>query len=164
MSALLIIFIKALCCGTAALGFGILFNTPARVLLYVWAGGFVAGLVKFSCLGFESDIIVATFSASLIVGITGIPLALWRQVPPVIFAIPCVIPLVPGAFAYRTMLGIIKLAGPMGTDYINTVADTVRNGVLTLSLVMAIAIGLVAPMIVLEKYVLRNYFTPKSNR
>lgn len=157
-----IVFLKGVCCGTAAIGFGILFNTPVRVLVFIGIGGVLAGLVKFTCLGVGSDIIVATFAASFTVGLLCIPITLVRPIPPQIFCIPCVIPLVPGTFAYKTMLGFIKLSGAIGDDYLTLVAETLRNGILTLSLVMAIAIGLVAPIIVLEKYFERGSFVKRK--
>ena len=146
-----IILAKAFWCGWAALGFSILFNAPDRALVPAWLGGFLAGLVKFSLLSADVGIITSSFAAALAIGIAGIPISHWRHVPPTIFTIPSVIPLVPGVFAYRAMLGMIKLAGPIDDGYPMIISEAVRSSVITLFVVMAIAVGVVAPMMILGK-------------
>lgn len=147
------ILFKAFFCSCAATGFGILFNTPARVLFYVVFGGFLAGLVKFTLMesAISSGIILGTFAASTTVGAVSIPIALRRHVPSIIFTIPSVVPLIPGAFAYRTMLGLMKLTRVIDDEYSRVLAETVRNGVMTLFVVMAIAIGAVIPMFLFRR-------------
>ena len=147
------ILFKAFWCGWAALGFGILFNVPPKTLFAIWIGGAIAGSIKFSVLFLFAGlpVIQSAFFAALAVGIYSIPIAHWRREPPMIFAIPSVIPLIPGVFAYYTMLGLIKLTGNIGTDYANTLSRTVHNGATTLFIIMAIAIGVAVPMHVMRK-------------
>ena len=68
-----------------------------------------------------------------------------------IFAIPSVIPLVPGVFAYHTMFGIIKLTGSIGSDYALTLSETVYNGVTTLFIIMAISLGVAIPIHIMRR-------------
>ena len=154
-----IIFAKAVCCGCAATGFAILFNTEKKVLPFIWMGGFLVGLVKFiflsSLLG--AGITLASFAGAITIGLIGIPIALKLNVPTVVVNIASVIPLVPGAFAYRTMLGLMKLTRAIDEDYSRILSETVRNGVLTLFVIIAIAIGIVVPMIIFEKRITKNY-------
>ena len=147
MNEWLYIGLKAFWCGFAALGFGVLFNAPPRTLFAIWAGGFLAGFVKFASLsqtGF--GVIFCSFIAAVIVGIASIPVAHSRHVPPMIFAIPSVIPLVPGVFAYRAMLGLMKLTGDIGSEYSQVISETVHNGVITLFVIMALSLGVAVPM------------------
>ena len=141
------ILFKAFWCGCAAVGFGILFNLPRKNLAAVWVGGAIVGFVKFTVLLFyaPSSIILASFLAALIVGIYSMTIAYMRHEAQMIFAIPSVIPLVPGAFAYRTMFGLIKLSGNVGADFSRTLSEAVHNGVLTLSIIMAFTIGVIIP-------------------
>jgi len=147
------ILLKAFWCGWAAVGFGILFNVPSKTLVAIWIGGAIAGLIKFSFLflSANSPVIQSSFFAALAVGIFSVPVAHWRHEPPMIFAIPSVIPLIPGVFAYRTMIGLIKLTGKVGDDYSLTLSQTVNNGVTTLFIIMAIAIGVSIPLHVMRK-------------
>ena len=138
------ILLKAFFCGCAALGFGILFNVPKRNLLAIWAGGFIVGLTKFAVLIYApSSIILASFLASLALGVYSIIVAQVLNESQMIIAIPSVIPLVPGVFAYKTMLGLIKLSGKIGADYTQTLSETVHNGSKTLFVIMAFSIGVV---------------------
>jgi hypothetical protein len=54
------------------------------------------------------------------------------------------------------MLGLIKLTGAIGPEYSNIISETVRHGVLTLFIVMAIAMGVVTPMIILGTDSVKN--------
>jgi uncharacterized membrane protein YjjB (DUF3815 family) len=158
MTELINIFFKAFWVGCAAFGFAILFNVPRKCLAAVWIGGALVGLIKFGVLGYiSSSIILASFLAALVVGIYSVVVARIRQEPPMILAIPPVIPLVPGAFAYRTMYGLIKLSGNVDADYSRTLSETVRNGSLTLFIIMSFTIGVIIP------YEIGKEFFKKTN-
>jgi uncharacterized membrane protein YjjB (DUF3815 family) len=149
-------------CGFASLGFGILFNTPARILFVSWAGGFLAGCIKFALLEVQGGgVISASFLAAVAVGIASIPVAHYRHVPPMIFSIPSVIPLVPGVYAYRTMLGLMKLARPAGEDYSSILQSAVQNGMNTLFIIMALALGVAVPMHVMRKHSVKQIRWPR---
>jgi len=73
-----------------------------------------------------------------------------------IFAIPSVIPLIPGVFAYRTMLGLMKLTGAIGPDYTQILSETVNNGSKTLFVIMSLAMGVAVPMHLMRKESVKN--------
>ncbi|MBL7851391.1 MAG: threonine/serine exporter family protein [Cyclobacteriaceae bacterium] len=158
MDAFLTILLKSIWCGAAAIGFGVLFNTPTRSLVAIYGGGVVAGLVKYSVLSLvpEAGVIISSFLAALVVGFISIPMAHWRHVPPVVFSIPSIIPLVPGVFAYRTMLGLVRLTKANDENFVSTVQLMTYNAVNTLFVVMVIAIGVVLPMYLLRKESVKN--------
>ncbi|MBO9204284.1 MULTISPECIES: threonine/serine exporter family protein [Niastella] len=146
MSELLNMLFKAFWVGCAAFGFAILFNVPRKYLATVWIGGALVGLIKYGVLLYiSSSIILATFVAALVVGIYSVVIARIRREPPMILTIPTVIPLVPGAFAYRTMYGLIKLTGNVDADYSRILSETVRNGALTLFIILSFTIGIIIP-------------------
>lgn len=153
MEIALTIIAKAFWCGFAALGFGMLFNAPVRSLHFTWLGGFLAGVIKFGIMltPLGGGIIFSSFVAAICVGIASIPVAHRSHVPPVIFSIPSVIPLVPGAFAYKTMMGFMKLTSAEGNSYAQSLADTFHNGSLTLFIILALSLGVAVPMHVLRK-------------
>lgn len=153
MEVIFTVLFKSIWCGLAAVGFSILFNTPRRTLVAIWFGGLVAGMIKYGTAAIFPgiSIIMSSFLAALAVGFISIPMAHWRHVPPVIFAIPSVIPLVPGIFAYRTMLGLMRLTRADDANFNQAIENTVRNGVTTLFIVMVLALGVVLPMYLLRK-------------
>jgi uncharacterized membrane protein YjjB (DUF3815 family) len=77
-------------------------------------------------------------------------------VPPNIFSIPSVIPLVPGVYAYRTMLGLIRLAGEVSPGYASTLSDTVHSAVITFFVIIAIALGVAVPMHLMRQESVKN--------
>ncbi len=149
---LLDILIKAFWSGIAAIGFAILFNVPQRTLLPIGAMGAIGGLIKFGGMSLGLGIVFASFLGATIIGIISIQLAHLKKSPPLVFSIPGVIPMVPGAFAYRMMLGFIALIDLEGKDtYIQTLIDTVNNGAKMVFILLSLAIGVSLPMLISRK-------------
>jgi uncharacterized membrane protein YjjB (DUF3815 family) len=153
MNEWIIIAAKAFWCGCAALGFGILFNAPARALLPIWVAGFVTGFIKFTALHpvVGLGIIGSSFIAALVSGFVVVLIATWQKLPPSIVAIPSVIPLIPGIFAYKTMLGAMKLTTAIGDDYTSILSTTVHTGLKTLFIVLGISLGVAIPIQLLRR-------------
>ncbi len=143
---------KSFWCGLAAIGFGILFNVPRRTLWTIGLIGMLGGAIKFGFLYIESSIVLASLLGAIVVGFLSIPAAHNKNAPPLVFAIPSVIPMVPGAFAYRTILGLIDLTQNIDKEiYINVLQDTVSNGLKTIFVLMSLAVGVSFPMLIARK-------------
>lgn len=121
----------------------ILFGSPKRIL---WVAGLLGGMghcIRFVllCLGFGA--ISATLVGSISIGLVGIIIAHRVHTPPVVFTMPACITMIPGMFAYKTMLGGIK-----STDLATIEQDphilieTAHNLMLTMSLLFTLAIGI----------------------
>ena len=134
--------------GCAACGFGLLFQVAKKNLAVVWIGGAVAGLVKYTILNMSdtSPLIASSFCSAMVVGLICLLFGIWRKEPAMIFAIPSVIPLIPGVYAYHTMLGLIKLAGKLSDNYSSIVSQTIHDGATTLFITISIAIGVGIPL------------------
>lgn len=147
------IFEKGFWAGFAALGFAILFNVPQRTLIIIWAMGALGGLTKFLLLGFEVNIALSSLAGASLIGVLSVYAAHNKQAPPLVFSIPSVIPMVPGAFAYRMMLGCMELAGTSTNSqtYLNTLAETTNNGLKALFILIALSAGVAIPMLVTRK-------------
>jgi len=138
--------------GFAALGFAILFNVPQRTLFMIWLLGALGGTTKLLILFAGGNIILASLAGAILVGILSIQAAHSKHAPPLVFSIPAVIPMVPGAFAYRMMLGLIKLAGNTGTEsYSDVLNSAVSNGLKTLFILLSLAAGVAIPMLITRK-------------
>ena len=160
----IMILSKAFWCGWGALGFAILFNVPPRTLFVIWIGGALGGFLKFSLLQWGASFVLASFAGALAIGICSIPVAHIRHAPPMIFAIPSVIPMIPGVFAYRFMLGLMKLTGNIGPDYNQVIAETINNGSKTLFIIMSLAMGVSVPMHLMRKESVKNIRLPKRSK
>ena len=144
---------KGFWAGFAALGFAILFNVPQRTLMMIWAMGALGGITKFFLLNLDVNIVLASLAGATLIGVLSVYAAHNKQAPPLVFSTPSVIPMVPGAFAYRMMLGCMTLAGtPTNSQtYVNTLAETTNNGLKAIFILIALSAGVAIPMLVTRK-------------
>lgn len=149
----ILIFIeKAIWFGCAAVGFGILFNVPTRTLIPVFLMAALGGITKLFFMYWNIGVVFSTFIGCAVIGILSIFAAHYKHSPPFVFSIPAVIPMVPGTFAYYTMKGFIKLANNTNPDkFMSLLDNTITNGSKTLFVLMAITIGVYAPMLLTRK-------------
>lgn len=149
---ILLLLEKGMWAGFAALGFAILFNVPPRTLFSIWLIAALGGLVKFVSLKLGVDIILASFFGASLIGILSIPLSHKIHSPPLIFSIPAVIPMVPGAFAYRMMLDLINIAVKNSDVNMDSVlVDVFQNGMKVAFILLSLAVGVAVPMLITRK-------------
>ena len=138
--------------GFASVGFAILFNVPLRTVWVIFLLGALGGTLKLLTMKLGGGIILGSFFGAMLVGFLSIYAAHFRHAPPFVFAIPSVIPMVPGAFAYRMMLGIIRLTEDVDhATFTQLLDDTVTNGLKTFFVLMALALGVSAPMLLTRR-------------
>lgn len=138
--------------GFASVGFAILFNVPIRTVWVIFLLGALGGSLKLLTMKLGGSIILGSFFGAMLVGFLSIYAAHSRHAPPFVFAIPSVIPMVPGAFAYRMMLGIIKLTGDVDHNtFTQLLDDTVTNGLKAFFVLMVLSLGVSAPMLLTRR-------------
>ena len=139
--------------GIAAVGFGILFNIPRKTILVVFFLGFAAGLVKFLLIHFNVNIVLSSLVATSFVGILSSPLAHKVHHPPVVFSIPAVIPMIPGYYAYETVLSIMSFTfmEEGNPQKVELIVSIFYNGFTTLFILIAITIGVSLPLLLSRK-------------
>ncbi|MGE5429386.1 MAG: threonine/serine exporter family protein [Methylococcaceae bacterium] len=146
------ILIKSFWAGVAAIGFAVLFNVPRRTIYAIAIIGIIGGLIKFTAMHFNLGIVFGSFLGATVVGIFSIQMAHLRNSPPLVFSIPSVIPMVPGFFAYKMMLGLIALTSIENTDaYLQTLIETVNNGAKMAFVLLSLGIGVAVPMLLSRK-------------
>lgn len=134
----------------AAAGFAVLFNVPKRTLLGSALAGAVGIAVRDSlgALGFE--IALATFFASLAVGLFALALYRYYKTPAAIFSVSGAIPMVPGVFAFKAMMGFIAIA--TGEPGVETLLECASNFAKTALVLIAIATGITAPSLLFKRF------------
>lgn len=143
--------------GFAAVGFAVLFNVPIRTLWLTFIIAVIGGIIKLLTIQYNGGIIIGSLLGAISIGFLSIIAAHIKHSPPFIFAIPAVIPMVPGAFAYKTMLGLIHLT--YNTDqsqFITLMNETVNNGLKTAFVLVAISLGVSAPLLLTRKESAKN--------
>lgn len=116
----------------AAAAFCILFNAPRQALLQCGLAGMV-GWILYLQLDYQLDTVIATFGATLVVGVISQIFARSFKMPVIIFSVGGIIPLVPGGLAYDAMRKFVE----------NDNIQAIQIGVQALLLSGAIATGLV---------------------
>ena len=151
------ILTRSIAAGVAGVGFAILFNVPQRTLLPIGILSALGGLVKFGTMHFDIGIVFASFLAAVIIGLVSIRMAYSKDSPPLVFYIPSVIPLVPGFFIYKMMLGIMSLTSINDTDlYIQNLIATVNNGAKAIFILISLGIGVAVPMLITRKETIKK--------
>ncbi|QQR91979.1 MAG: threonine/serine exporter family protein [Myxococcales bacterium] len=143
---------KGIWLGLAAIGFAILFNVPRRTLKVIFAIGALGGLIKFLMLKFGINVTIASLAGAVTVGMVSRYAAHLQHAPPMVFAIPAVIPMVPGVAIYRMMLGLMRLTKSVNTDnYNQIIAQTIHAGLTASFILLSLALGVAIPMLLTRK-------------
>lgn len=137
----------------AAVGFAVLFNVPGRALVACAAAGAVGYGLRTVCreLGLL-NIEGATLVGATAVGFLGVLFGKRWHAPVPVFVVPGVIPLVPGALAFRTMMDVVTLTTIEGAVNQDVLAAATVNGLKTVLIVAAIAFGVAIPSLLLRRY------------
>ena len=136
----------ALWAGVAALGFAILFNVPVRALAACFVNGALGHALRTILMHYGVGIEAATLAGAVLIGSLGVGCArLWKAPAPV-FTVPGAITLVPGTFAFHTMLGLLQLAAATNSDAGADILWNISfNATKTAFILAAIAVGIATP-------------------
>ena len=91
----------------ATTAFGIIFNSPKRLLLQCGITGMAGWMIYYISVSLEMEIIPATCIAAFVVSIISQLLAKIYRTPIIVFSVAGIIPLVPGGLAYDAMKHVV---------------------------------------------------------
>ena len=142
---------KSIWAGLAALGFALLFNVPRRTLFGCTLAGalgyaFRLLLLELGLVGIETG----TLLAATLVSVLGIVFGRVWRVPAVVFAVPGLIPFVPGSLAFRAVSDLLTLTTGSAADdtlLMKAVVSTLKS----ILIVGAIAAGVAVPSLLLRR-------------
>lgn len=138
----------ALWSGVAALGFAVLFNVPRQYLPYCALAGAAGHALRALLLQSGVAITSGTLAGALLVGLLGEFFAQRMRSPAGMFAVPAAIPMVPGVFAFRAMIGVIDLTiAPTGADT-RVLVEAITNFAITGLVLAALAVGIAMPSLI----------------
>lgn len=156
---------KCIWFGCAALGFAVLFNVPPRTLVNVFLIAAAGCLCRLLFMQDHVNIILATFLGGCSIGVLSIFGAHTNATAPFVLSIPAVIPMVPGVFIYRLIIGLVRIAEYSTGNYPpQLLSDTVNYGMKSLFILMAIAMGVAFPMLISRKETTKNLLAVKKAR
>ncbi|MFN2203284.1 MAG: threonine/serine exporter family protein [Caldilineaceae bacterium] len=137
--------------GIAALGFSILFNVPVRTLAACALAGSLAYLTRTLMAGPAGlSAETATLIGATLVGFASVGMSRRLHVPAPVLVMPGVIPLIPGALAFRTMIDLLNLtAAPLPDEALVAIAAV--NTIRTILIIGAIAVGVAIPSLIFRR-------------
>lgn len=144
MDTLLLLLNDAFFSSIPAMGFAMLFNVPRRYLLYCALAGAIGHSSRTLMLQFGLPIEWATFAAAGIIGMVTIAFAKRHLAPPLLYAVAAIIPMIPGSYAYNTVIALVQLTAQsqLSTELWEQV---VTNGLKTVFILGALSVGLAMP-------------------
>src|SRR5260221_407791 len=98
-----------------------------------------------------ADIVGGTLIGALAVGFLAQGFARHFRAPAVAFAFPGVVAMIPGAFAFRAVIGCLQIVHTGAAAATALVTETLALAAICLLMVAAIAVGIVAPLILITK-------------
>ena len=137
------LLLGALWAAIPAVGFGMIFNVPRSALPFCALGGASTYGVREVLLYQHLSIELSTFIAATTIGIIGVFWSRRYVMPRPVYTVPSIIPMIPGKYAYEMMISLVS----MNTDGVTNalLSSFIENGLHAVSILFAIAFGLVLP-------------------
>jgi len=127
----------------AALGYALLFNVPERVTWACVVCGVASHTTRTVCVHLGLDIITGTLIGALAAGALAQGFARHFRGPAAAFAFPGVVAMIPGAYAFRAVLGSLHIVHGAAAPAL--VTETLALFIGVVLMVAAIAVGIAAP-------------------
>ena len=144
MSLLLTLLNDAFFSAIPAVGFAMVFNVPKRYLPYCALAGALGHSARTLMLHFGLPIEWATFVAAGIVGMITIGFAKRHLAPPLMYAVAAIIPMIPGTYAFNTVIALVQLTAQSQVSPELT-GQVISNGLKTVFILGALSVGLAMP-------------------
>jgi uncharacterized membrane protein YjjP (DUF1212 family) len=138
----------ALFSALAAIGFAALFGVPPRIAWACLVCGVASHALRTLLMDAGVQMVAATLLGALAVGFLAQFFARRFQAPAATFAFPGVVAMVPGSFAFRAVVGSLEIAAAGADAAPALVAETMSLYLSCILMTTAIAVGIVAPLII----------------
>lgn len=126
-----------------AVGFGMLFNVPVRMLAYCAIGGAIGHGLRFSLHKAGMPIEWATMIAAMVVSFIGVYHAGKLKAHPKVFTVAAMIPMIPGVPFFTALIAIYTI---QRTGYKPELMATIASsGLRATFIIVALAVGLAVP-------------------
>lgn len=149
MSLIISALIDAGFAAVAGLGFAYGCSPPKRTIIATALLAAIAHGVRFYLQKSGFGITSATFFAALIVGILGFMCAKKLKTPTEIITFPAILPMIPGMYAYRTILSIVSFSSESDLELQGKLLVNITNNLITtFSVSLAIAVGISLSLVI----------------
>lgn len=137
----------------AALGFAVISNPPKRaILISALLAALGHALRLYLMTNTSLGIPTASFFAAFTIGMSSMLAAKLIHCPAEIFSFPSLLPMIPGMFAYKTILSLLRFMEAKSFEVQDQlVVDIFQNGLTALFVMFALVIGVSLPLFLFHK-------------
>lgn len=137
----------------AALGFAAVSNPPKQSFIYVPILAALGHMLRFVMMRYMGvEIAIATLVASLLIGSVGIYFAYRVRCPSEVFSFPALLPMIPGMYAYRSLLAMIRFMQASDPSVKEQYIPQILSNMVTAGVIMlALGIGVAIPLFIFYK-------------
>ena len=148
-----LIFQKGFFAAIAALGFAAVGNPSPAAFRYAPLLAFFGNVIRFSLMQYaEVNIAVASFFAAIFIGFMAVGFAFYARYPIEVFAFPALLPMIPGQYAYRSLLAMIRFIETSSTQMQEQYLPMIISNAITALLTMfALGVGVAIPLFIFYK-------------
>ena len=148
------ILLDGLMAAIAATGFAVISNPPRRAIAVSAVLAAVGHAFRFYMLhSWTIDISSATFIAAFTIGMLGVMTAKLVKCPAEIFAFPSLLPMIPGVYAYKTILALMQFMQENQDAAVmnRLIVDICKNGITAFFIIFSLVIGVAIPMLMFKR-------------
>lgn len=137
----------------AGAGFALISNPPRRALLYMALLAAMGHAFRFFLMNYMGvGIATATLLASFGMGCASVLLTKRLHVPAEFFSFPALLPMIPGMYAYKTILALLHFMDVReNAARAQWLLEMCHNGLTTLLVMCALVIGTLLPLYIFHK-------------
>lgn len=147
-----LVLIDGLLAAIAAIGFAVISNPSQKAIFVSALLAAIGHSLRFFLIKSGLDITLATFVAAAFIGFLSIFFARIIHCPAEVFSFPSLLPMIPGLFAYRTILSMIKfMQSTNGIKAQSYLLDFFHNGMTALFILLALVVGVSLPILFFPK-------------
>ncbi|RJG39469.1 threonine/serine exporter family protein [Motilimonas pumila] len=132
-----------------AVGFAMVFNVPKDMLKYCALAGALAHGFRTLLMQQQVPIEWASLAAATLVGFIGLYWSRKHLIPRPVFSVAAVIPMIPGSYAFTTMIAVVALNEQGFSPELLQVF--IENGLKTLFILAALSFGLAIPSVLIYR-------------
>ena len=137
----------------ASIGFAVISNPPRKAIFISALLAAIGHALRYYLLNHTPlDIAMSSLVAAFTIGMFSMLCAKLIHCPAVIFSFPSLLPMIPGMYAYKTVLALMQFI--RGGDIVRQnelMVEFFRNGLTTLFIMFALVIGVALPIFIFHK-------------
>lgn len=137
----------------ASIGFAVISNPPRKAIFISALLAAVGHALRYYLMHHTPlDIAMSSLVAAFTIGLFSMLCAKLIHCPAVIFSFPSLLPMIPGMYAYKTVLALMQFI--RGGDIVRQnelMVEFFRNGLTTLFIMFALVIGVALPIFMFHK-------------